>query len=133
MSNSASNSPGHEPKFLHERLIAYQAATELLRSLRPVVDRLPLGNADARDQIKRAALSILLNLAEGSADGSATERARFFRIALRSAAEIAATLDALELLGIAAGKPTDTTRTNLHRVVALIAALHRAVASKRQR
>jgi hypothetical protein len=85
MSNSASNSPGHEPKFLHERLIAYQAATELLRSLRPVVDRLPLGNADARDQIKRAALSILLNLAEGSADGSATGAGAVLshRVALR--------------------------------------------------
>ncbi|MBL8765980.1 MAG: four helix bundle protein [Planctomycetes bacterium] len=117
---------------MHERLIAYQAATELLRSLRPIVDRLPAGNADARDQIKRAGLSILLNLAEGSADGSAAERARFFRIALRSAAEIAASLDALELLGIAVSKPMDTARTNLHRVVALIAALHRSIAPKRQ-
>lgn len=46
-----------------------------------------------RDQFLRAASSIALNLAEGSAKGTAPDRLRFYRIALGSQRECAAVLD----------------------------------------
>ncbi len=48
-----------------------------------------------RDQIKRAALSIILNIAEGSAKKSDKEFARFLQISLGSVNEVFACLDVM--------------------------------------
>jgi four helix bundle protein len=47
----------------------------------------------AKDQYKRALLSICLNLAEGSGKPTAKDRARFYSIALGSLREVQALLD----------------------------------------
>ena len=49
-----------------------------------------------RDQLLRAALSIVLNLAEGSAKPTPKERRRFYAIALGSLREVQALLDLLK-------------------------------------
>jgi four helix bundle protein len=48
--------------------------------------------AHMRDQLMRASLSVVLNLAEGSAKPSEKERARFYSIALASCRETQALL-----------------------------------------
>lgn len=50
----------------HERLDVYQCAIEFLAVSALIVDALPKGNAILADQLKRAALSIPLNIAEGA-------------------------------------------------------------------
>jgi len=50
-------------------------------------------------QIRRAALSVHLNVAEGSSRKSATERKRFYEIARGSIIEIDAALDVAARLG----------------------------------
>jgi four helix bundle protein len=45
--------------------------------------------------LRRASASIVLNIAEGAAEFRPREKARFYRMALRSASEAAATLDLL--------------------------------------
>jgi four helix bundle protein len=47
----------------------------------------------ARDQFKRALLSICLNLSEGSGKSTAPDRARFYSIALGSLREVQALLE----------------------------------------
>jgi four helix bundle protein len=51
-----------------------------------------------RDQIKRAALSILLNIAEGSAKKSDKDFAKFLEISIASANEVVACLDIMREL-----------------------------------
>jgi four helix bundle protein len=78
----------------HEMLDVYQVALEVARWVRTT--RFPTGEAGLRDQAKRAADSVVLNLAEGChAQGG--NRARHFRIARGSAAEVCAVLDLVEL------------------------------------
>lgn len=48
-----------------------------------------------KDQIKRAALSIILNIAEGSAKKSDKEFAKFLEISIASANEVAACIDVM--------------------------------------
>ena len=48
-----------------------------------------------KDQLRRAALSVVLNLAEGSAKPTAKERRRFYSIALASAREVQALIEIL--------------------------------------
>lgn len=50
-------------------------------------------------QIRRASLSVLLNIAEGSSKRSATDRVRFYEIARASLVEVDAALDVCEALG----------------------------------
>jgi four helix bundle protein len=52
-----------------------------------------------RDQVKRASLSIILNIAEGSAKKSDKDFARFLGISIASANEVAACLDVMHELG----------------------------------
>ena len=49
------------------------------------------------DQLKRAALSVCLNLAEGSAKRSVKDRRRFYEIALASHREVQALIELLQM------------------------------------
>ena len=76
----------------HERLDAFHVAVELVELVAGL--RLPRGNADLRDQMKRSASSVALNLAEG-AGKSGRDGARYFQIARGSVCEAAAALRVL--------------------------------------
>lgn len=60
-----------------------------------IAEAIPERRGDLRDQLRRASASIPLNLAEGAGEFSPSEKARFYRMARRSAAESAAILDLL--------------------------------------
>jgi len=87
------------PALDFERLDVYRVALEF-QSLASSI-ALPLGRRELRDQLERAALSIVLNTAEGAGRTSAADKARFFAIARGSAMECAAVLDVLRITGIA--------------------------------
>jgi four helix bundle protein len=78
--------------FDHERLDVYQRALEVLDLCDEIAEQLPKGRAHLRDQLDRAATSIVLNIAEGAGEFSFDEKCRFYRIARRSATETAALL-----------------------------------------
>src|SRR5688572_17198817 len=66
--------------------IAFQAAAMAL---------LPKGHAVLRDELERASLSIVLNIAEGAGRRSRRDKGRFYTIARGSAMESAALIDVL--------------------------------------
>jgi len=78
--------------FDHERLDVYQRALEVLDLCDSIIEQLPKGRAHLKDQLDRAATSIVLNVAEGAGEFSPDEKCRFYRIARRSATEAGAIL-----------------------------------------
>jgi four helix bundle protein len=79
--------------FDHHRLDVYRRSLELLDTCDEIAHHLPLGRAHLRDQIDRAVSSIVANIAEGAGEFSRKEKARFYRMARRSAVEQAAWLE----------------------------------------
>ena len=82
----------------HEKLDVYHVSVEFIVVADDVVEHLPRGRAYLGDQLQRAALSILLNIAEGAGEYSSDEKARFYRMARRSATECAGVLDVCQRL-----------------------------------
>lgn len=84
--------------FGHEKFKAYQLSIEFLKVALTFSDSLPPGYSSIKDQLKRAAMSIPLNIAEGSGKTSFTDKKRFYSIARGSAMECAAICDVLQLI-----------------------------------
>jgi four helix bundle protein len=72
--------------------IAYEVSVQLVHSLRPIVPIVEKSDRDLADQLRRAASSVVLNLAEGqrSAKGN---RQKHYSIAHGSANEVKAALE----------------------------------------
>jgi four helix bundle protein len=105
----------------HERLDVYQRSIEFLAAALLIAEKLPRGQAPLADQFRRAAMSIPLNIAEGSgrAPGSA-DRARFRGIARGSAMECGAILDVVRLLDVAPDAHSAQAKSLLTRIVEML-------------
>jgi four helix bundle protein len=82
----------------HEKLTVYQVAIEFVVLADEVIEHLPRGRAYLSDQLQREALSIPLNIAEGAGEYAIDEKARFYRMAKRSATECAGVLHVCQQL-----------------------------------
>lgn len=105
----------------HEKLDVYQRAVEFLAAALRIAEKLPRGQAPLADQFRRAAMSILLNIAEGSgrSPGSA-DRTRFRVIARGSAMECGAILDVVRLFQIVPDVEWSRAKGLLVRVVEML-------------
>jgi len=113
--------------FDHEDLDVYKAAIEFVALADDVVEHLPRGRAYLADQLQRAATSIPLNIAEGAGEYSGTEKARFYRMAKRSATECAAILHVAQRLGLVDPPAYEAGRSLLIRIVAMLIQMARKV------
>ena len=82
------------------KLDAYQAAVRFLPIAAGIADGLPPRYAGMADQLRRASLSIPLNIAEGSGKNSGPDQRRFYAMARGSAMECAAIIDACSALAL---------------------------------
>jgi len=78
--------------FEFEKLDVYQVSLDFVAVADEVADSLPKGRAYLKDQLRRGANSVAANLAEGVGEFSPAEKARFYRMARRSAVECASHL-----------------------------------------
>ena len=79
--------------FNHQKLKCYEYALVAARKVPTLIGKWPAGYAYLEDQLKRAASSVVLNIAEGNYRYSIKERTRFFVIARASAGEVSSILD----------------------------------------
>ena len=107
-------------EFNHEKLEVYQVSIKLLSVIFQTIGKMPTGYGFLSDQLKRASLSILLNIAEGNAKFSLKERARFFKIARASANECAAIFDAGDVLEIIDRETCQKCKSLLYRIVCML-------------
>lgn len=106
--------------FDHEKLDVYVAAIDFVAVADEIVEHLPRGRAYLADQLQRAGTSVPLNIAEGAGEFSGSEKARFYRMAKRSATECAAILHVCQRLNLIEDAPYRTGRELLLRIVAML-------------
>lgn len=104
----------------HEDLDVYQAAIAFLAVAAKILAEFPRGYAAMADQLKRASLSVPLNVAEGYGKRALADRARFYDIARGSAHECGAILDASQILSIIDERIYTEGKELLRRIVSML-------------
>src|ERR1043166_1763447 len=109
--------------FPHERLDVYRVAIDFLALSENIAIQLPRGRAYLADQLRRASLSVSLNVAEGAGEFAPAEKARFYRMARRSGTECVAILDACRILKLTDDALSTRGRDHLQRIAAMLTAM----------
>jgi len=117
----AETMPNETTVLLHEKLIAWQVACELLRVVRNAGIRDP----KLRDQAMRAAQSACLNIAEANGRVAPADRRRVFAIARGEATEAAAAVQIAAMSGQCAEQAANEARRLGGRAAALLSGLIR--------
>ena len=108
-----------------ERLDCYVVALELQVAAAALAERC---DSVLRDQLRRASLSVVLNLAEGAGRRSRAEKRRFYVISRGSATECAAVVDVLRVRGLAPADECRRARTLVVRIIQMLTKLDRSLA-----
>ena len=119
-------------RFDHEKLGVYTAALDWLTTADAIAEALPRGRGYLADQLRRAATSVVLNIAEGAGEFARDEKARFYRMARRSATECAAVVDVGSRLELIAPELAARGRGQLLDIVSMLVRLARSVGESRR-
>ena len=109
--------------FDHERLEVYQVALELFDLADEVVEHLPRGRGHLADQLTRASLSIVNNIAEGAGKFSKGDKRRYYLSAMGSSTESAAMLDVCLRRKLISDETHRQGKQLLDRIVAMLTKL----------
>jgi len=104
----------------YENMDVYRCAIQFLALSTKALEAMPKGNSGLSDQLKRAALSIPLNIAESSGKTTSADRKRFCAIARGSAMECSAILDACRVLSLVDESAVLEGKRLLVRIVAML-------------
>jgi four helix bundle protein len=104
----------------YQRLDVYQCAIKVVAECARLSKGVPAGYADLADQVRRASISISLNIAEGVGRTTSKDAARHYAIARGSAMECAAILDALTAIGAHDPKSVADATALLVRIVEML-------------
>jgi len=107
-----------------ERLDVYRVALEFQSRAAGLALR---ADAVVRDQLRRASLSIVLNIADGAGQRSRAQTRHLYAIARGSAMESAAILDVLRGFGVASATEARTARALSVRIVQMLTRLDQAL------
>jgi four helix bundle protein len=114
---AALSTAADEPQLDANRLHVYRVALELHCHCSTLVATL---NRIVKDQLERASLSVVLNVAEAGGRRSRRDKARYYAIARGSATETAALLDVLALRHLASPAAVRTGRRLAIRIVQML-------------
>ena len=108
------------------KLEVYQIAIRFLPCAAALADILPPRYTAMADQLRRAALSIPLDIAAGSGKSTRPDERRFYTIARGSAMECAAIIDACRALGLSEQPQAQEADELLLSVVRMLSKMCRA-------
>jgi four helix bundle protein len=108
-----------------ERLVVYGVALEFQSQASALALR---ADAIVRDQLRRASLSVVLNIAEGAGQRSRPQKRHLYSIARGSAMESAAILDVLRGSGLASPAEGRAARALVVRIVQMLTKLDQVLA-----
>jgi four helix bundle protein len=115
-----------------EKLVAWQRALDLVEQVYRASAKFPRDEQfGLTSQLRRAATSIVLNLAEGSGCRTRREFSQFCSIALRSQYEVAAVLMLCERLGLLDGEALNQLTAKSDEVGRLVQALANSLVERR--
>jgi len=106
-----------------QKLDVYRRAIEFFAMSVALLDAAPRGYGSLKEQLRSAALSIPLNIAEGAGRLSEADAARHYGIARGSAMECAAIVDALQVLEAIGEEEYAKAIELLARIVAMLTRL----------
>ena len=113
------------PVLAFQRLDVYPCAVRHLALAARISEGIPKGYASLADPLRRAALSVPLNIAEGSGRTTRPDAARHCAIARGSAMECAAILDACRAIGRMESEVLEEANTLITRVVEMLTKMAR--------
>ena len=114
---------GERPYGFRPRETRCQLAIEFVAKANNIIERLPRGRGYLADQLQRAALSIVLNIAEGAGKFSPPDKAVFYTRARGSATESAAVLDVCRQLNLITPSAVDDDKVVLERIAQMLTKL----------
>ena len=104
----------------HEKLDVYQCAIQFLILVATILSKIPRGYSFLADELKRASVSIVQNIAEGNGKPTEPDRSRYFGISRGSAMECGAVLDACAVLKLIDPEVLKKGKDLLERIVAML-------------
>jgi four helix bundle protein len=110
----------------HERLEVYHVALELFDLIDEIVERMPRGRGDLANQLSRAALSIVNNIAEGAGKYSPGDKRRYYLSAIGSTTECAAMLEVCRRRRLVSDETVPRAKRLAERVVSMLVRLARS-------
>jgi four helix bundle protein len=113
-------------EFDHERLEVYKVSLDFLVFAERLLNAFPRGRGYFADQLGRASLSIVLNVAEGAGELSGADKRRFYQTARGSATESAALLDACQRVKLITDADHRAGKELLFRIVSMLVKLTRS-------
>ena len=109
--------------FPHHKLDAYTVSLELAVAARSLVSRMPRGNANLADQLTRASVSTVTNIAEGANRLGTGEKRQKFSIARGEVGECAACIELAAALGLVPSADAAVAMLLAGRVAAMLTRL----------
>ncbi len=88
-----------------------------------IIEKLPEGQAKLIDQLRRAAISIALNIAEGSGKNTESQKCHCYAIARGEAMECAAIMDILECMRMLDSDSAQQAKELLEKTVAILSSV----------
>ena len=107
----------------HKSLDVYRLSLEFVEIAAEIAKHIPRGQSYLADQLRRSASSSVLNIGEGAGEFSKKEKARFYRMALRSATESASTIDIVYRFGHITDLLYLRAEQSLDRMIAMLTKL----------
>jgi len=112
--------------FDHEKMDVYQLSVDFISIANELVESIPKGRAYLGNQLQRAALSIVLNIAEGAGKFSPKDKASFYTTARGSTTECAAVLDVCRQLQLIDEDVLKENKEILNRIAQMLTKLIKA-------